>query len=627
MAGERVIIDFETGGVLARPDYPPIPAGVAIRLQGKTPQYLAWGHPSGNNCTRAEAKNVLVKALRHGVAVYHHAAFDIEVAMTHLGIPMPADFDDTLFLAYLNDPREASLGLKELCDYHLSMPPKERDVLRDWILENIKEAKKKPSEWGAYIAKAPGTLVAPYAKGDILRTEKLYHYMYARVSKAGMLDSYQREKRLLPIVLKMEQPGVHVDEKKLSRDLKVWEAKQKEVESGIKRQLRLSKTNEYKLFGEEGLNLNSPKQLADAMERAGKVTGWVLTEKGNRSTKRDALEKVCDDKKLLAYLTAFSVMDTYIGTFARPWLESAAKNDGLVFPRFNQTRSTEEGGARGTRTGRFSSDHPNFQNVPTDPMEKHDRLNLPQYGISLPVLRNYILPPPGYVFIGRDYSQQEFRLFAHYENGAFMARYQAQPWVDAHDMIGQLIYEATGIKFKRKYVKETGFGILYGMGLEKLAARLGLTIEEARKLKAEYLRAIPGIRTLQQELKKTAHRDEPIRTWGGRIYYCEPPKIIKGREWTFEYKLLNLLIQGGSADITKQAMIQVNEACNAKLVLQVHDELLAATKIGSEKREMLRMREAMEDIKLDVPMLSEGKKSSQSWGAMKDWEPDNRKKE
>lgn len=623
-----VIIDFETKKIEKRPVYPPEPVGAAIRVQGQKPFYMAWGHPSENNCTKAEATRKLKSLMRQYRPIYHHATFDILVGMVKLGLPMPDKFEDSLFLAFLNDPRDDSLALKELCYEHLGIKPTERDQLQRWILKNIPEAAKRPKQWGAYISEAPGGLVGKYAVGDVTRTEKLYLHMVKRVQAAGMMPAYEREKKLLPIVLAMENQGTFIDVKGLTKDLKVWERQHRELGKAIQRRLKLSKAAMEEMFGEKEFNLDSTEMLADAMEHAGKVTGWIKTAKGRRSTKRENLEKVCNDDTLLTMLTAHGILGTYMGTFAGPWLETAKIYGGLIFPSFNQVRSTDDGGkGRGTRTGRFSSSDPNLQNVPADPMEKYEaskRIRLSKIRMKLPKLRDYIIPPEGHVFIGRDYSQQEFRLFAHYENGDLMGKYLANPWIDVHDAVSDIIFEATGIRFPRKYVKTIGFGVLYGMGLEKLAIRLELAMEEARNLKGAYTSALPGIKDLSHELKMTARRDEPIRTWGGRLYYCEAPKMIEGRMWTFEYKLLNLLIQGGSADITKQAMIQVHDNCTARLAIQVHDELLAVARIGQEKKQMLKMREAMEDIKLDVPMLSEGKMSRKSWGAMTDWEPDKR---
>ena len=119
------IIDYETDGIEKRPEYPPVPVGVAIK-RASSCRYLAWGHPSENNCTRNDARDILRNHLKHDKCVFHNSAFDIDVGQTHLGLPFPNDFEDTLFLGYLRDPRQKSLSLKPMADHRLNMTPNEQ---------------------------------------------------------------------------------------------------------------------------------------------------------------------------------------------------------------------------------------------------------------------------------------------------------------------------------------------------------------------------------------------------------------------------------------------------------------------------------------------------------------------
>lgn len=628
-------VDFETDAIERRPEFPPDPVGVAIK-EGRTAKYLAWGHPTENNCTKAQAVRELRRIFNEYCVVFHNSAFDIEVALVRLGLKMPKEYHDTLFLAYLDDPRAPTLSLKPLSEKLLDMPSDEQDKLKEWILANVKQATQK--DWGAYISLAPGKLVGLYAKGDVIRTEKLFHYFYARVKEADMLTAYEREIRLMPVVMRMEQGGIRCATKRLSKDLAAWHKARAALAQKIRKRLGITKRNEFDMFGEEGFNLGSNTQLADAMEHAGIVSRWEKTAKGNRSTSKDNLVKVCEDGTLLKLLAMHSTLGTYIGTFGEPWLRSAQANEDFIYPSFNQVRSTDEHGHRsarsgGTRTGRFSSSHPNFQNVPADVEESKDRENLialakflkPFMKGTFLGLRDYLIPDsPDKVFIGRDYAQQEIRILAHYEDGVLLEEYLSNPKLDVHELVKQLIKQRLGVDYPRKHIKETGFGIIYGMGLAALAERLGISEEEARKLRSAYFAVLPGVKTLGADLKKLGRRNEALRTWGGRVYYCEEPAIIKGRMRTFEYKLLNLLIQGSAADCTKVAMLNVADAWRSepekRIVLQVHDELLACVPKFGSKESMREMREAMEDVKFDLPMLTDGKMSAQSWGRMKSWE-------
>ena len=176
--------------------------------------------------------------------------------------------------------------------------------------------------------------------------------------------------------------------------------------------------------------------------------------------------------------------------------------------------------------------------------------------------------------------------------------------------------------FPRKHIKQTNFGIIYGMGVGKLAERLDLEPKAAKILKGSVMKAVPGIRTLQKMLRKLGEADEPFYTWGGREYYCEEAAYMDTadggkKKIEFFYKMLNTLIQGSAADCTKVGMINVADNINhGRMVLQVHDEIILSVPRQHAKAEMVRMREAMEDVEFRLPMLSDGEIGRRSWAGM-----------
>lgn len=613
---ELYIVDFETEGIKDRPDYPPNPVGVSIRTNRRG-HYYAWGHPTENNCTKREAQKALKYAWRYPV-VFHNAQFDIAVAMEKMNMPMPKEFHDTLFLAYLFDPRDETLSLKPWTEKYLNMDPHQRDTLKEWILENVPNAHDKKGRtisdpenyWAANICKAPGKLTGKYANSDTHRTDRMFRFLYPKIVEMGMLEAYIREISLLPSVIRMEKQGIRVDTKRLKKDVPVWEKKKKSAEVCI--QKRLGKK----------FDVGSSKQLSEAMDDAGMVSEWIMTDKGNRSTSRDNLLKVCKDKKLIELLSLRGVLSTYTSTFGLPWIEKAEKGDGYLYPSFHQVRSSDEwgrGGGSGTRSGRFSSSNPNFQNVPRNPHKKDK-----SWTLQLPLLRSYVIPDEGCSLLRRDYSQQELRILAHFEEGELMRRYLSNPWLDIHDEIGSVIRMKTGVKFDRYAIKIINFSVIYGKGIRAMAEELNMSVRDTRDLKKTYLKSLPGIGKLTDKLYELAEIGMPLRTWGGRLYYCEEPKIIQGVLRTFEYKMLNYAIQPSAADCTKQGMVNLDEMwgdnCEARMTIQVHDELLANCPIGKEKKYMKDMTESMEDVKFDVPMLTEGKMGSKNWSSMKEFE-------
>jgi DNA polymerase I-like protein with 3'-5' exonuclease and polymerase domains len=420
----------------------------------------------------------------------------------------------------------------------------------------------------------------------------------------------------------------------LQRDIPRWEKAHKELDVEIRKKLKITKSWEQENCKNGVFNTSSGPQLAAAMKRAGKVGSFIQTKKGRDSTKRANLELVCTDKKLLQALSWHGVIETYLSTFMRPWLAVAetAKAGGYIYPSFNTVRSTDEYGNRGgvgTRTGRLSSSDPNLQNIPTSVDDSpHAAILVPlrdwiKKYVEFVGMRDYLLPDEGGVFIGRDYSQQELRILAHYEDGILLQMYNDNPRMDIHDAIRNLIIQLLGVDYGRKAIKIADFSIVYGAGGPRLAAQLGVDLETAARIKSAILTAVPGIADINRRMKRMARDEEPLITWGGRQYFCEEPKEVNGKMRSFEYKMLNLLIQGSAADCTKIAMLNMHQNMDLRVsrpVLQVHDELLWCTQPSQVKKEMARMREAMEDVKFDLPMLTDGKVSTKngSWASMKE---------
>lgn len=614
-------VDFETEKIQQRPHYPPKPAGVAIRWQGGAKEYLSFGHPSGNNCTLYEARCAVEKAFE-GEVLFHHAMFDIDVADCHLGVRPPRRYHDSMFTMFLDNPHEPDLGLKPLSEKHLNLPPDERDDLKDWILKHVKGAQRAKKKWGEHIAAAPGDVVAPYAISDVDRTYRLQKKFLPRIEKRGMLEAYQREVALVPITLEMERSGVRVDHKRLKLFRAHLEDMNLQMTRTIAKRLRLDPKKLKSDSNPEGFNLNSGAQLADALYKADKLSMIVKTAGGKISTSMGALEKSCSDKKLLKLLALRSVAKKYLDAFINPWLEQADATHGRVLPSFHQVRGRSEDGGYGARSGRYSSSDPNMQTVGknVDDSKNKEILGFLQtmlrddYKFEFLGLRDFILPDDGCVMICVDYSQQELRFLAHFERGLLMKAYNKNPDLDMHDYIGKLITDATGKTYPRVAIKTVVFGIIYGMGIDKLGIELEITKDEAKELRAAIFKVVPGIEQLMTDLKGLAAREKPLITWGGREYYCEEPKYVeKFKRWmSFEYKMLNYQIQPSGADCTKQGMLNVHrELPQCRIALQVHDELVV---MARSRKYGPRIAYEMCNLRgLRVPMKAEIKYSEKSW--------------
>lgn len=612
-------IDFETKPIDTWPNYPPEPVGVSILMPSeKKARYYAWGHEAGgNNCSKSDGIRALkaAYATRHQI-LCHNSKFDLDVAETHCDCLLPSweRIHDSMFLIFLSDPHSPDLKLKPASERILGMPPEEQDAVRDWCIAN-KLMPKNAKEFGHLIWRAPGDLVGRYANGDVLRSLKLFLKLYPEILERGLDEAYDRERRLLPVLLHNEHQGVPVDFKLMKADDAKYEAASVLVDKWLRSQLKVP----------TDFNLDSDDQLADAMVARKKADPdlFLLTGTGKRSVAKDSLIGAVTDKKLLQGLQYRSRLATAYGTFLHPWFIEASGCGGLVHPSWNQVRQAGRGtDTAGARTGRLSASR--FMNVPKEFKEKDTGRNAYKHpshiaGLpELPFMRFYMKPFAGEVWCKRDYMQQELRVLGHFGDGALMDNFRDDPTLDVHDLAAKLINEQFGIPVTRDDTKTIGFGLLYGMGLGSLAERLGVDTSTAKTIKDAYLNIFPELKDLQKYLKEYAAQGTPLTTWGGRQYYCEEPKFVesRGRVCTFEYKMLNYLIQGSSADCTKEALIRYDAAKqHGRFLITVHDEINISVPKQHVKSEMQLLREVMASVEFDVPMLSDGG-TGPNWGAL-----------
>ena len=370
-----------------------------------------------------------------------------------------------------------------------------------------------------------------------------------------MIEAYKRELRLMPHILKMEQRGINLNGSLLAVDTDHYWGVLDELDDKI-----CEKVGRM-------VDVDSNRELADAIEAAGLSKGFATTPTGLRSTSKESLIGAVADPELLGHLLVRGSIATCLRTFMQPWRVQYEAH-GRLFMKWNQIRNYSDTGAR---TGRISSS-PNLQNIPVEWEALRAELAKIEYQVPenlLPQVRKYIIPDEGMIFIGRDYSAQEMKLLAHFTNGALLKALQEDPTKDVH-----LI--AAGIAgITRKVAKTLGFAVLYGAGNGRVAETLGTTVSEATRIKEQYLEALPEIKAFQKELNAIGRSHSYTGTLGGRRYRSQKPAVVKGVFKSFEYKLPNYKIQGSAADQTKEAMIRYAETTlHGQLVLTVHDQLV-----------------------------------------------------
>jgi DNA polymerase-1 len=599
--GNYIVFDMETEAIQPRPDYPPKPVSFAVKFPNRPTKFYAWGHPIGNNCSFEEAQTVLRHMLgRELPIVCFNTKFDMAVLEEGMGLSIPdaCHIHDAMLLAHLSNPYEPTFALKPLAEKHLNLPPTERDAVREWLVENG-VCKASDKNWGAYISLAPGDLVGPYAIGDVDRTARLFDKLYLDIERRNMVEAYDRERFLIPILHENEKRGVRVDLPLLESDFELYTEAMAKVEGWLRERL-----------GVPDLNLDADQQMAKALRDNGIVKLFAQTKTGKDSVSKATLtkDKFTDEQVFLA-LGYRNRLQTCLSTFIGPWLTTAQKC-GRIYTSWRQL---------GAVTGRMSST-PNFQNMAKNWYDKPDGyahpafIDLPE----LPLLRKYILPEKGHVLIAADYAGQEVRVAAHFEDGALMQAYNDNPKLDPHDFVRGVIKELTGQNYERRICKVALFSTLYGAGARKLSEQLDCSQSEAAQIRQALFLALPGIKDVDAELKQRAKCGVPFRTLGGREYYCEPPKMIDGRHVAFEYKCLNTVIQGSSADMTKAAMIRYDALKkHGTLLLTVHDEVVLSVPAEHAATEASILIDAMQNaMTMDVPIIAEVK-AGENFASMK----------
>lgn len=623
-------LDFETLPIRRRPDYPPAPVGVALKIGDGEGFYLSWGHASGHGPADSES------AVRNMVAKFwadpsveilcHNAKFDMAVAIERWNLPeLPWHrVHDTMFLHFLSDPHAPTSALKPLAQKLLGWAPEERDAVAEWILAHKAqllgaygarwpELKCTPKSAGAWIFAAPAELVAPYAIGDVERTRALFDLLMPEIERRGMAAAYDRERQLLPILMRNEREGMRVDMERLERDLREYTLAFDTAEEALRRGLHAS-----------GLNFDADQDVAAVLISQGIVPESNFARTATTKAHPQGLYSMSKETLLPEHFTGpngakvasllgyRNRLKTCLDTFMRPWYAQARDNRGYITTNWNQTR----GAGGGTRTGRPSTNEHNFLNLAKSFEGRDDQYQHPAFLDlpALPLCRRYILPDEGDVFIHRDFSGQELRVFAHFEQGDLWRKYQENPRLDPHGFVGEQLKAVAQREIERTRIKVMNFQALYGGGVPALQNKLRCSRSEAQELKRFHDQALPGRKLLNEEITRVIRRQEPIRTLGGREYFAEP-NGPDGRDKI--YKLINYIIQGSAADLTKQAIIDWHADADkkARFMVTVYDEIDASAPADDWRRQMEVLRRNMEAPRCSVPMLSDGKVGP-GWGEL-----------
>jgi DNA polymerase-1 len=469
--------------------------------------------------------------LDHGVVFMHNAKFDLHM-LGQEGIKPDGLVYCTQTMARVlyNDHMKYDLAT---CAERIG--EKKDDAVEKYISENklwkwrtVPGKKKRFKD--KYYDEVPFNIIAPYGIQDAIVTYKLG---VSQLEAFKELDTsrpknqspvyglVETEIAVTKVCTEVETTGLLLDVEYCNRAVE-YLSKQ---EDNLRRKFELDTGFEL---------IDSGKHLGKVFTAKG--YSYEETEKGNPTFKDEVLEKY--DNPVAELIREHRGVDKLLNTYFRNYLFYADTNRRIH-------ADMRQGG---TATGRFSCKDPNLQNIPKGE------------GGEFPVRRAFACPED-HVLVAIDYNQMEFRLMLDYA-GEHELIGRIKDGFDPHTATSELV----GIE--RRPAKILNFGLLYGMGVGKLALTLGVDEHTARNFKQQYFRGLPAVKRFLKNATKMAETRGFVYDWSGRIFHYPDPR--------FAYKAANSIIQGGCADVVKKSMVEVQSYLagkRSKLLMQIHDEL------------------------------------------------------
>lgn len=344
----------------------------------------------------------------------------------------------------------------------------------------------------------------------------------------------------------------------------------------------------YELTGER-FNLNSPKQLGEVLYDKLGLKSYVVTKTKARSTGAEALEALRGEHEAVDLILRYRMLSKLNSTYVEG-LRKMADGAGVVHTVFRQAL---------TVTGRLSSTEPNLQNIPVREAEGRE-------------IRKAFVARDGYTLITADYSQIELRLLAHFSGEPkLIESYNCNEDIHARtasEVFGVPLDEVT--KAMRRDAKAVNFGIIYGISDFGLAKNLNIPVAVAKRYITKYFENYPRVKRYMEDNVRDAYKHGGIELLSGRVRKIPELKSSNRNIRMFgERAAMNMPLQGTAADLIKIAMINADNAIKLKapdsrLILQVHDELIAEVRAGSEDLVTQILKEEMEGaMKLRVPLV------------------------
>ena len=589
----KIAIDVETRDPNLKNSGPGWPTGdgevvgYAVAIDGWS-CYIPIRHFGGGNLDEKIVNRWLKKVFECPAdKIMHNAQYDLGW-IKQMGFTVNGRIIDTMIVASLLDENRFSYSLNALCYDVLNKTKSEKA-----LVEAAREFGVDPK---AEMWKMPAMYVGPYAEADAELTLELWNFFSVKIGQEDLWNVVNLELDLLPCLVDMTMRGVRVDVNRVERTR----------DSLLKRERDVLK--ELKRVAGSGVEIWAAQSLATSFDNLGIQ---FLQE---------------HDHPVAKLIVEARNLNKTSGTFINSIMKHCHA-DGRIHSHVNQLRSDDGG----TVSGRISMRNPNLQQIPArDPI----------YG---PMIRSLFLPEEGDQWAAIDFSQQEPRILVHYAHvygktrgipleGAadFVTAYNEKPETDFHSLVAEMA------NIPRKQAKTINLGLIYGMGVNKLADQLDTSVEDAKSLVKQYHARVPFVKGLMTGVMNRLNDKTSggaLRSLEGRkcrFDMWEPDTFAMNKalpykeavsaygpttrlKRAFTYKALNRLIQASAADMTKKAMVALYKAGQLPM-LQIHDELAMSVKNIEEAQEIARVMENA--IPLEVPNVCDVE-IGPSWGEAK----------
>jgi len=538
---------------------------------GDTAAYLPLGHEYPGAPTQIPLERALarVKPWLEDAArckVGQNLKFDAHVLANH-GIRLQGIAHDTLLESYVFEVHERH-DLDTLAQRHLGWKTISYDEVTG------KGAARIPFS-SVEIARA-----TEYAAEDADCALAVHDVLYPRVAaEPGLKYVYESiELPVLPVLLRMERNGVLLDSSKLA-----------EQSHELGKEMLALEQKAYQAAGQP-FNLNSPKQIQEILfERQG-LPVKKKTPSGQPSTDEDVLAELAADYPLPKILLEYRALAKLKSTYTDKLPRMVDARTGRVHTTYSQAVAV---------TGRLASNDPNLQNIP---------VRTPQ-GRRI---REAFIAPPGCRIVSADYSQIELRIMAHLSGDEHLkhafARGDDVHRATAAEVFGRTLDEVSADE--RRTAKVINFGLIYGMSSFGLAQNLGVERATAQAYIDSYFSRYPGVKRYMDETRERARSQGFVETaFGRRLWLPEMKSGAPARRQAAERAAINAPMQGTAADLIKLAMVAVQRwldesMLGAKLIMQVHDELVLEVPEGELDPAKEGLRERMQNVAaLDIPLI------------------------